>query len=76
MWNGEVVQMDSDRYYELRADGWEPTNFILIPDPRPAQGLATPNGGGLVQSFVTFVGMKKWSRNAKARRKDGWPEKR
>ncbi len=59
MWHGEVVQLDSDRYYELQSVGWEPVNFILVPDPRPKHGLATLNGdGGVAQSFVTFVGMR------------------
>ena len=62
MWHGEVVQLDSERYRELQSAGWEPTNFLLVPDPRPKQGLATPNGdGGVAQSFVTFVGMKIWT---------------
>ncbi len=73
MWYGEVVQLGSDRYHDLQADGWEPTNFILLPDPRarwsqPAPGgLATLNGGGLTQSFVTMVGMRKWVKKSKAR---------
>jgi len=65
MWHGEVVQLATDRYYELQADGWEPTNFILIPDPRHKEGLTMPNGGGgMTQDFATFVGMKRLIPNA------------
>ena len=57
MWEAELVIWCSDRYKELQADGWEPTNFILVPDPRPKE-LVTLNGD-FELNVIRFVGMKK-----------------
>jgi hypothetical protein len=64
MWHVAVVLLGSDRYHELQELGAEPTNVLLMPDPRPPQGLATPDGAGTLQSCVTFVGLK-WYEDTK-----------
>ncbi len=62
IWECEIVEKEGDQYKTLKADGWEPHQFTLIPVPKEAQipgGLLTANGQNMGASFVQIVMMRK-----------------
>jgi len=62
IWECEIVEKEGDQYKILKADGWEPHQFTLIPVPKEAQspgGLLTANGQNMGTAFVQIVMMRK-----------------
>lgn len=60
IWQCEIVEKETDKYLALKADGWEPHQFTLIPVPKEVAGLILqPNGDAVGAQFVQIVMMRK-----------------
>jgi len=61
IWECEIVDKDGPEYRILKAEGWQPHQFTLIPVPPEARpgGLLSANGQNMAATFVQIVMMRR-----------------